>query len=129
MDRTLLPGRPYPLGATPQRLGTNFALFSETATAVRVCFFDENGVEVDCVPLKERTAYVWHGLVRGIKPGQRYGYRVEGPWDPENGMRFNSNKLLVDPYAKAIEGQVDLTAPSISTKGASPWYSPAFDLA
>ncbi|GAA3768749.1 glycogen debranching protein GlgX [Terriglobus aquaticus] len=111
MNRTTLPGRPYPLGATPQRLGTNFALFSETATAVRVCFFDENGVETDCVPLKERTAFVWHGLVRDIKPGQRYGYRVEGPWDPANGMRFNSNKLLVDPYAKAIEGQVDWKKP------------------
>ena len=102
MHRTLLPGKPYPLGATATHIGTNFALFSENATGVSVCFFDENGKQVDCVALRERTAFVWHGLIRGIKPGQRYGFRVEGPWEPERGLRFNSNKLLVDPYAKAI---------------------------
>lgn len=111
MHRTLLPGKPYPLGATPNRIGTNFALFSENATGVSVCFFDENGNQVDCVALRERTAFVWHGLVRNIKPGQRYGYRVEGPWEPEKGLRFNSKKLLVDPYAKAITGDVDWKAP------------------
>lgn len=111
MDRTLLPGRPYPLGATPRSIGTNFALFSENATAVSVCFFDETGKETDCVALHERTAYVWHGLIRGIKPGQRYGYRVDGPWAPEDGHRFNKHKLLVDPYAKAITGNVDWKAP------------------
>ena len=105
MQRTLLPGKPYPLGATPGSLGTNFALYSENATAVNVCFFDEKRDQVDCVTLNEVTGFVWHGLVRGIKPGQRYGYRVEGPWDPENGHRFNSAKLLIDPYAKAITGQ------------------------
>ena len=111
MERTLLPGRPYPLGATPKKLGTNFALFSETATGVSVCFFDETGQETDRVALKERDAYVWHGMIRDIKPGQQYGYRVEGPWDPNQGHRFNANKLLVDPYAKAIAGQVDWKAP------------------
>ena len=111
MDRTLLPGRPYPLGATPGSKGTNFALYSENATSVRVCFFDEAGKEIDSVILQERTAFVWHGLIRGIKPGQRYGYRVDGPWAPAQGHRFNAHKLLVDPYAKAISGEVDWKAP------------------
>ncbi len=111
MERTLLPGRPHPLGAKPKKLGTNFAIFSEAATGVSVCFFDEAGNETDRVALKERTAYVWHGLIREIKAGQRYGYRVEGPWDPNQGHRFNANKLLVDPYAKAIAGQVDWKGP------------------
>ncbi len=111
MDRTLLPGKPYPLGSTPRAIGTNFALFSENATGVSVCFFDEAGNETDCVALHERTAFVWHGLIRNIKPGQRYGYRVDGPWAPEEGHRFNKNKLLLDPYAKAITGQVDWKAP------------------
>ena len=111
MRRTLLPGRPHPLGATPTAIGTNFALFSENATCVQVCFFDENGKQTDCVALRERTAFVWHGLIRDIKPGQRYGYRVDGPWDPQKGLRFNANKLLVDPYAKALTGDVDWKAP------------------
>jgi len=111
MERTLLPGRPYPLGATASSKGTNFTLFSENATGVTVCLFDESGKEIDRIPLHERTAFVWHGLIRNIKPGQLYGYRVEGPWDPEKGLRFNVNKLLVDPYAKAIHGDVDWKAP------------------
>jgi glycogen operon protein len=111
MRRTLLPGKPYPLGATPTSKGTNFSLFSENATGVSVCFFDEAGNQIDCVALRERTAFVWHGMIRDIKPGQRYGYRVEGPWQPEAGLRFNSNKLLIDPYAKALTGEVDWKAP------------------
>jgi isoamylase len=111
MQRTLLPGKPYPLGATPTSLGTNFALYSENATSVRVCIFDDAGKQIDCVDLKEQTAYVWHGLLRGIQPGQRYGYRVDGPWEPEKGLRFNASKLLVDPYAKAISGEVDHKGP------------------
>jgi isoamylase len=111
MPRTLLPGKPYPLGATPIPLGTNFALYSENAIAVRVCLFDDAGKQIDCVELKEQTAFVWHGLLRGIQPGQRYGYRVDGPWEPEKGLRFNKNKLLVDPYAKAISGEVDHKGP------------------
>jgi glycogen operon protein len=86
-------------------------LFSENATCVSVCFFDETGKQTDCVDLRERTAFVWHGLIRDIKPGQRYGYRVEGPWEPEKGLRFNAHKLLVDPYAKALTGEVDWKAP------------------
>ncbi|HEY6448908.1 MAG TPA: glycogen debranching protein GlgX [Acidobacteriaceae bacterium] len=111
MDRTLLPGKPYPLGATPTSKGTNFALFSEYASGVSVCFFDEAGNQTDCVALRERTAFVWHGLIRNINAGQRYGYRVEGPWDPKNGLRFNAHKLLVDPYAKALTGDVIWKAP------------------
>jgi isoamylase len=111
MPRTLLPGRPYPLGATPTSLGTNFALYSENATAVQVCLFDEDGKQTDCVDLREQTAFVWHGLLRGIQPGQRYGYRVDGAWEPEKGIRFNRNKLLLDPYAKAIAGEVDHRGP------------------
>src|SRR5579862_2548528 len=105
MPRSPLPGKPYPLGATPTSRGTNFAVYSENATGVDVCFFDERGEQTESVRLVEVTGFVWHGLVRGIKPGQRYGYRVDGPWDPENGLRFNPAKLLVDPYAKSITGQ------------------------
>jgi glycogen operon protein len=111
MSRTLLPGKPLPLGATASKKGANFALFSENATRVDVCFFDADGNQVDCVTLRERTAFVWHGFINGIKPGQLYGYRVDGPWDPQNGNRFNFNKLLVDPNAKAISGKVDWKQP------------------
>jgi glycogen operon protein len=114
MQRTLLPGKPYPLGPTSSSQGTNFALYSENATAVSVCFFDQDGKETDCVPLRERTAFVWHGLVRGVGAGQLYGYRVDGPWEPEKGLRFNAAKLLVDPYAKAIAGEVDAKGPIFS---------------
>jgi isoamylase len=111
MRRTLLPGRPYPLGATVMSKGTNFAIFSEGATRVDLCFFDAEGKETDCVTLRERTAYVWHGLVRNIRAGQLYGYRIDGPWEPERGARFNPHKLLVDPYAEALSGQVDWKKP------------------
>jgi isoamylase len=111
MKRTLLPGSPYPLGAKCNSKGTNFALYSEGATGVQVCFFDENGRQTDAVDLQERTALVWHGFIRDIKPGQRYGFRVDGPWDPANGQRYNKAKLLVDPYAEAIEGKVDWKQP------------------
>jgi isoamylase len=111
MERTLLPGKPYPLGATPTAQGTNFALYSENATAVQVCLFDEDGKQVDCVKLRECTAFVWHGLIRRVEPGQRYGFRVDGPWEPEKGQRFNTAKLLVDPYAKAIAGEVNSKGP------------------
>jgi isoamylase len=111
MNRTLLPGRPYPLGATVSGKGTNFAIFSEGATRVEVCLFDTQGRQTDSIPLRERTAFVWHGLIRDIKPGQLYGYRIDGPWEPERGHRFNPAKLLVDPYAEAISGQVDWKAP------------------
>ena len=72
--------------------------------------------QTDCVHLRERTAFVWHGLIRNIKPGQRYGFRVEGPWEPEKGLRFNAAKLLVDPYAKALTGEVDWKAADLSLR-------------
>jgi len=111
MARVLLPGFPSPLGSKADSKGSNFAVYSEHATGVSVCLFDEQGKETDCVKLRERTAFVWHGLIVGVKPGQKYGYRIEGPWEPEAGFRFNSSKVLVDPYAKAIAGRVDWKAP------------------
>ena len=97
------PGKSYPLGATYDGAGTNFALFSEVASKVELCLFDANGNEQQ-FPLPERTGYVWHGYLPAIDPGQRYGYRVHGPWEPEKGLRCNPHKLLIDPYARAIEG-------------------------
>jgi isoamylase len=99
------PGDPYPLGATYDGAGTNFSLFSEVADAVELCLFDDSGVETR-YPLTEMTALVWHGYLPGVTPGQRYGFRVHGPWNPPAGHRCNPNKLLLDPYAKAIEGQM-----------------------
>ncbi len=81
------------------------------AARVDVCLFDSDGKQTECITLRERTAFVWHGLIRGIKPGQLYGYRIDGPWDPQNGHRFNYNKLLLDPYARAISGHVDWKQP------------------
>ena len=100
-----LPGRPFPLGATWDGEGVNFALFSENAEGVEVCLFDDSGAE-ERYALTERTMFHWHGYLPGIGPGQRYGFRVHGPWAPEHGHRFNPAKLLIDPYARAIEGDV-----------------------
>jgi isoamylase len=100
------PGKPYPLGATYDGSGTNFSVFSEVAEKVELCLFDENGAETR-VDLPELTGFCWHGYVPGVKPGQRYGYRVHGPWAPEHGHRCNPNKLLLDPYAKAVAGEVN----------------------
>jgi glycogen operon protein len=97
------PGTPFPLGAQWDGEGTNFALWSTTATAVSVCLFDANGLETR-IPLGDRTYHVWHGYVPGVGPGQRYGFRVDGPFDPAKGLFHNRNKLLLDPYARAIEG-------------------------
>ncbi|MDB6073212.1 MAG: isoamylase [Verrucomicrobiaceae bacterium] len=99
----ILPGLPTPLGATVQDEGVNFALFSANATKVELCFFDpqQNYAETRLV-LPERTNQVWHGFVPNLKPGQLYGYRVHGPYEPQNGHRFNPNKLLLDPYARAV---------------------------
>jgi isoamylase len=97
-------GQPYPLGATWDGLGVNFAVFSEHATAVSVCLFDAPGSRAESarIPLPEQTDMVWHGYVPGLRPGQLYGLRVEGPHDPHAGHRFNPAKVLLDPYAKAI---------------------------
>ena len=103
MSGPVWPGRPFPLGAVYTGEGTNFSLFSEHATRVELCLFDEQDAETR-FELGERTAFNWHGFVPGVGPGQRYAYRVHGPWEPRRGHRFNPAKLLVDPYAKAIEG-------------------------
>jgi len=102
----LWPGRPYPPGATWDGEGTNFALFSEAAHGVELCLFEENGAETR-IPLSEVTAHVWHGYVPGVSPGQLYGFRCKGAYEPEWGQRFNPDKLLMDPYAKAIHGELD----------------------
>jgi len=104
------PGSPYPLGATFDGQGTNFALFSEGAEKVELCLFDDEGTE-ERVPLDEVDAFVWHGYLPSVQPGQLYGYRVHGPYDPAQGQRFNPNKLLLDPYAKSVSGQIDWGQP------------------
>ena len=106
MTREVWPGNPYPLGATFDGAGTNFSLFSEAAERVELCLFDEEGRERR-VELPETTAFCWHGYLPEVKPGQRYGFRVHGPWAPKRGLRCNPAKLLLDPYAKAVEGRVD----------------------
>ena len=103
--RAVWPGRPFPLGASWDGSGTNFSLFSEHAERVELCLFDEDDNE-ERVEVSERTAFNWHAYLPGVGPGQRYGYRVYGPYDPRSGHRFNPAKLLIDPYAKSIEGKV-----------------------
>jgi isoamylase len=105
MSRAAWPGRPFPLGATWDGRGTNFAIFSENAESVELCLFDDADDE-ERIALGERTAFVWHCYVPGVGPGQRYGYRVHGPYAPSDGHRFNPCKLLIDPYAKAIDGGI-----------------------
>ena len=100
------PGRPYPLGATPGPDGTNFAVSSSIADSVTLCLFDAAGKEQQ-FPLAEQDTGIWHGFVPGVEPGQRYGYRVSGPYDPAQGLRCNPNKLLLDPYARAIAGDIE----------------------
>ncbi|MGH8903148.1 MAG: glycogen debranching protein GlgX [Egibacteraceae bacterium] len=103
---SIWPGHPYPLGARWDARGTNFAVFSEFAEGVELCLFDREGYE-HRIEMSEVTAFIWHCYLPGIGPAQRYGFRVHGPYDPCHGHRFNPNKLLLDPYAKAIEGNVD----------------------
>jgi isoamylase len=98
------PGRWRPLGATADEGGTNFALFSATAEEVDVCLFDGAGNETR-IPLRESTYHIWHGYLPGVRAGTRYGFRVDGPFDPGQGARFNPSKLLVDPYARALDGE------------------------
>ncbi|TJY71471.1 glycogen debranching protein GlgX [Arthrobacter sp. CAU 1506] len=104
------PGDAYPLGATYDGNGTNFAVFSEVADAVFLCLFDDDGVEQQ-IKLKDVDGYVWHCYLPQIQPGQKYGFRVEGPYEPGRGLRCNVNKLLLDPYAKAVSGQIDWAQP------------------
>ncbi len=115
-----LPGRPFPLGATPGRqagvAGANFAVASTVTDGITLCLFDEAGAETQ-IPLRDNDADVWHVFVPGAGPGQAYGYRVAGPWDLARGLRCNPAKLLLDPYARAISGpvrfgpEVTMTAP------------------
>jgi len=100
------PGRPYPLGATYDGAGTNFSVYSAVAGRVELCLFDENGTETR-MDLPEVTGFCWHGYLPEVEPGQLYGFRVHGPWAPGEGNRCNPHKLLLDPYAKAVEGLVD----------------------
>ncbi|WP_337996091.1 glycogen debranching protein GlgX [Oleispirillum naphthae] len=107
MATVVWPGRPSPLGATWDGKGTNFALFSVNAEAVELCLFDAAGKkELERITLPEYTDQVWHGFLPEVKPGQLYGYRVHGPYEPSAGHRFNPNKLLVDPYAKSLSGEI-----------------------
>jgi isoamylase len=99
------PGHRYPLGATYDGTGTNFAIFSEVAEAVELCLFDPSGNERK-VQLHEQDAFVWHAYLPGVEPGQRYGYRVYGPYDPSRGLRCNPHKLLLDPYARAVDADI-----------------------
>ncbi|MGQ0810294.1 MAG: alpha-amylase family glycosyl hydrolase, partial [Nitrospiraceae bacterium] len=102
------PGKFYPLGATADGEGVNFTLFSENATAVELCLFDrpDQDKETHRIPIESRRNHVWHAYLPGVRPGQLYGYRVHGPYEPQSGHRFNPAKLLIDPYAKAITGDV-----------------------
>jgi glycogen operon protein len=112
-DMQIWPGNPYPLGATYDGAGTNFALFSEIADRVELCLFDANGKE-ERLELPEVDGFVWHAYLPGVDPGQHYGYRVHGPYEPSRGLRCNPNKLLLDPYAKAIDGTIEWEEPLFS---------------
>ena len=98
------PGTPYPLGSTWDGSGVNFAIFSENSTRVEVCLFDSPHSQCESarVVLPEQTDLIWHGYLPGLLPGQLYGYRVHGPYDPNGGHRFNPNKVVLDPYTQAV---------------------------
>ena len=100
------PGKPYPLGATYDGTGTNFSVFSEVAERVELCLFDDHERETR-FDLPESTALCWHGYLPNVRPGQRYGFRVHGKWEPDNGHWCNPAKVLLDPYAKAVDGLWD----------------------
>ena len=112
MSRAVWPGEAFPLGPVWDGQGTNFSIFSENAERVELCLFDEHGNE-ERIELRERAAFNWHCYLPGVGPGQRYGYRAHGPYDPETGKRFNAAKLLIDPYAKAIDGAVAWNAANV----------------
>jgi isoamylase len=113
MGTEVWPGKPYPRGATYDGTGVNFAVYSQVATRIEVCIFDPNhpSREIDRFDLPEVTEFVWHGFVPGMEPGTLYGLRVHGPYEPARGLRCNPHKLLVDPYAKALFGEVDFKQP------------------
>ena len=108
MKIDIYPGEPFPLGATWDGEGVNFALYTENATGVELCLFNSTTEkhETHRIKLKERSNHVWHTYIPELQPGQLYGYRVYGPYEPHQGHRFNPNKLLIDPYAKAVSGTI-----------------------
>jgi glycogen operon protein len=128
------PGTPYPLGATWDGWGTNFALFSEVADRVELCLFDSSGegdgaLDETRIELTEVDGFVWHGYIPGVSPGQRYGYRVHGPWDPRHGLRCAPSKLLLDPYGKAVEGDISWDESLFDYRFADPGQRNAADSA
>ena len=124
----VLPGCPYPLGASWDGRGVNFALFSANAEKVLLCLFDETGTrEIQRIAMPERTDEVWHVYLPDVQPGQLYGYRVFGPYDPERGHRFNHNKLLLDPYAKSITGPLVFNETMQGYRSGSPKADMSFD--
>jgi glycogen operon protein len=119
--RKILPGSPYPQGASWDGAGVNFALYSENATGVELCLFDDLDQDHnECIAMRECTGYVWHCYLPGVSIGQLYGYRVHGPYEPDKGLRFNPAKLLIDPYARAIAGEVNWDAPVFGYKLGDP---------
>ncbi len=106
---SVYPGSPFPLGATWDGEGVNFALYADNATGVELCLFNDADSKKERlkIEVKERSHHVWHCYVPDLEPGQLYGYRVHGPYEPQNGHRFNHHKLLIDPYAKAISGTIE----------------------
>jgi isoamylase len=110
---TVRPGLPHPLGATPDEDGVNFAVFSANAEKIELCLFDSETHEETRITLPECTNYIWHGHISGVKPGQLYGYRAHGNYDPANGHRFNPHKVLLDPYAKAIGRKLEAWTPEL----------------
>jgi isoamylase len=109
MNKKFYPGSPYPLGAMWDGKGVNFALYADNATGVDLCLFNtvKDETEILKIKISERTHQIWHIYVPELKPGQLYGYRVHGPYKPEEGHRYNPNKILIDPYAKAISGTIE----------------------
>ena len=121
MQRTILPGKPYPQGAYWDGLGVNFAIYSENAGSIELCLFDDvNVASSESFRLPERSGGVWHGYLASLKPGQLYGYRVHGPYEPEKGLRFNPAKVLIDPYGTALAGPVDWNVPVFGYKLGDP---------
>ena len=115
MGHKILPGKPYPLGATFDGKGVNFAVYSEAATDIELCLFDDLGQPQSmAIRLPEFSGFVWHGYIPGLRPGQLYGYRAHGEFNPAAGLRFNPSKVLIDPYARAICGRMDWEAPIFS---------------
>ncbi|MFN2400434.1 MAG: glycogen debranching protein GlgX [Gemmatimonadaceae bacterium] len=116
------PGNPYPLGATWDGEGVNFAIFSENATSIELCLFEaaDDAIESATVPLTERSDQIWHCYLPGVRPGQLYGYRAHGPYEPERGHRFNAGLLLIDPYAKAVSGTVEFSEALLAYRGQGP---------